>query len=242
MKRKRKNRICKQMIDDIWGNIFRKARERIRYKQAETNKVVRLIRWSFQRYRGQREDKEFYLRRREIMRKKRSERDGRTLKLRYKLKRYYSIRTIAEYKRIIKKANREKRGKRIETITTSDIVLGLMERRLESVIYRLQWARSIVEARIMIKKGYFIVNGEPITEVKRIVKVGDVVGVEEKKIKYIKTRLKIDILNGHVLTHYPRYMEVDYGTLRAVITKDLRGEETPYIGRIWRRRVESVMQ
>ena len=63
---------------------------------------------------------------------------------------------------------------------TGDILLQLLELRLDNVVYRLGFANSRTQARQLVRHGVFTLNGHKVTIPSLQVKVGDSVEVPEK--------------------------------------------------------------
>ena len=63
---------------------------------------------------------------------------------------------------------------------TGEILLSLVERRLDNVVYRLGFASTRREARQLVNHGHFTVNGKRVDIPSYLVKTGDVVAVCEK--------------------------------------------------------------
>jgi small subunit ribosomal protein S4 len=62
---------------------------------------------------------------------------------------------------------------------TGETLLILLERRLDNVTYRLGFASSRAEARLLVRHGHILVNGRRVNIPSFTVKVGDVVSVKE---------------------------------------------------------------
>ena len=63
---------------------------------------------------------------------------------------------------------------------TGEVLLSLIERRLDNVVYRLGFAATRREARQLVNHGHYTVNGKRVNIPSYLVKVGDVVAVCEK--------------------------------------------------------------
>ena len=63
---------------------------------------------------------------------------------------------------------------------TGEILLSLIERRLDNVVYRLGFASTRREARQLVNHGHYTVNGKRVNIPSYMVKVGDVIAVCEK--------------------------------------------------------------
>jgi len=69
---------------------------------------------------------------------------------------------------------------------TGEVLLSLIERRLDNVIYRLGFAATRREARQLVTHGHFTVNGQRVDIPSFLVKVGDVIEVREKSRSSVK--------------------------------------------------------
>jgi small subunit ribosomal protein S4 len=62
---------------------------------------------------------------------------------------------------------------------TGEILLQLLERRLDNVVYRLGFASSRAQARLLVGQGHMLVNGHRASVPSHQVQVGDVVAVRD---------------------------------------------------------------
>ena len=65
---------------------------------------------------------------------------------------------------------------------TGEVLLTYVERRLDTVVYRLGFANSRRQARQLVNHGHFTVNGNRVNIPSYLVKTGDVVAVCEKSV------------------------------------------------------------
>jgi small subunit ribosomal protein S4 len=66
---------------------------------------------------------------------------------------------------------------------TGKIALGLLERRLDNVVYRGSMANSRSQARQLVNHGHLTVNGQKVNIPSYTVSVGDIIEVKENKKK-----------------------------------------------------------
>ena len=78
-----------------------------------------------------------------------------------------------------------KRAERMRGVTGENL-LSLLERRLDSTIYRLGLASSRIEARQLVRHNHFIVNGKKVNIPSYLVKAGDEIEVKERSRKVTK--------------------------------------------------------
>ena len=63
---------------------------------------------------------------------------------------------------------------------TGEILLQLLERRFDNMIYRMGFATSRAEARQLVRHGHFLINGRKVNIPSALLKAGDVVTVRER--------------------------------------------------------------
>tara|TARA_R110000782_G_scaffold103991_23_gene191676 strand:- start:9447 stop:10046 length:600 start_codon:yes stop_codon:yes gene_type:complete len=78
---------------------------------------------------------------------------------------------------------------------SGDVLLQLLERRLDNVVRRTGVARTIWAARQMVSHGHILVNGRKVDIPSYRLKVGDVVTIKEKSQK--AAREAMESLGGH---------------------------------------------
>ena len=98
---------------------------------------------------------------------------GLQLRAKQKLKGYYGDVTEKQFKAAYKAADRMKGD-------TGQNLVGLMERRLDAVVYRAKFAPTIWAARQIVNHGHIRVNGRKLNIASAKVNVGDVVELSEK--------------------------------------------------------------
>ena len=87
---------------------------------------------------------------------------------------------------------------------TGEILLQLLERRLDNVVFRLGFAKTRREARQLTNHGHFTVNGKKVNIPSYMVKPGDVIGVCEKSRSSAKFKALIEELGA---TASPKWLE-----------------------------------
>jgi small subunit ribosomal protein S4 len=106
-------------------------------------------------------------------RKKKLSDFGVQLLAKQKLKGYYGNISEKSFRRIYQEATRMKGD-------TSENLVGLLERRLDAVIYRMCFVPTVFAARQFINHGHVLVNGRRVKVSSYRVKEGDVVEIREK--------------------------------------------------------------
>ncbi|MBV9840800.1 MAG: 30S ribosomal protein S4 [Sphingomonadaceae bacterium] len=98
---------------------------------------------------------------------------GIQLKAKQKLKGYYGDVTEKQFKKAYIEAARMKGD-------TGQNLIGLLERRLDAIVYRAKFAPTIFASRQLVSHGHIRVNGVKCNIASRLVKVGDVVELGSK--------------------------------------------------------------
>jgi small subunit ribosomal protein S4 len=98
---------------------------------------------------------------------------GQQLKAKQKLKGYYGNVGERQFNKIYQEASRLKGS-------TSEMLIGLLERRLDAVVYRAKFVPTVFAARQFVSHGHVTVNGKKVNVASYRVRVGDVVEVKEK--------------------------------------------------------------
>ena len=139
---------------------------------------------------------------------------GLQLREKQKARRYYGV-LEGQFRNLFEKASKAKG-------VTGDVMLALLERRLDNVIYRMGLGTSRSAARQIVRHGHVNVNGKKVNIPSYTVKPADVVEIREKAKE-----------NGNILmardatAHQPSpsWMEVDREALRARILGIPKREE-----------------
>lgn len=98
---------------------------------------------------------------------------GTQLMAKQKLKGYYGNISEKQFHRYYQEAIR-RRG------DTSENLIGLLERRLDAVVFRMKFVPTVFAARQFISHGHITVNGKRVNIPSYLVSEGDVVAVKEK--------------------------------------------------------------
>ncbi|GIU84317.1 MAG: 30S ribosomal protein S4 [Acidimicrobiales bacterium] len=78
---------------------------------------------------------------------------------------------------------------------TGEVMLQLLELRLDNVVYRAGWAATRPQARQFVSHGHVSVNGKRVTIPSYRVRVGDVVALREAAREMIVVRWNRDVLD-----------------------------------------------
>jgi small subunit ribosomal protein S4 len=98
---------------------------------------------------------------------------GTQLRAKQKLKGYYGNINERQFKNIYKEATRLKGD-------TSENLIGLLERRLDAIVYRAKFVPTVFAARQFVNHGHVKINGRRVNIPSYRVAVGDVIEVRQK--------------------------------------------------------------
>ena len=93
---------------------------------------------------------------------------------------------------------------------TGEVLLSLIERRLDNVVYRLGYANTRRQARQLVNHGHFTVNGSRVNIPSFMVKNGDVIAVCEKSCS--NNRFK-KLKEDDAFIAAPKWLDRDKNTL-----------------------------
>ena len=102
---------------------------------------------------------------------------GMQLREKQKVKRYYGL-MEDQFKRYFELASRKKG-------ITGEILIMLLEQRLDNIVYRMHYASSRKMARQLVKHGHITVNGNKVDIPSYLATEGDTIEVKEKSKKII---------------------------------------------------------
>ncbi len=97
---------------------------------------------------------------------------------------------------------------------TGEALLVLLERRLDNVIYRLGFASSRAEARMIVRHSHILVNGKRVNIPSYLVRAGDVVTVKEQSRQMERV---LSAMEGSQRRGVPEWAEVDRGAFTGKI-------------------------
>jgi small subunit ribosomal protein S4 len=103
-------------------------------------------------------------------------------------------------------------------------LIGLLERRLDAVVYRAKFVPTVFAARQFINHGHVKVNGKRCNIGSMRVKVGDVIEVKEKSRQMALVLEAVQLGERDV----PDYVEADHSKMTAKLTRIPTLTEVPY--------------
>jgi small subunit ribosomal protein S4 len=142
---------------------------------------------------------------------------GTQLRAKQKLKGYYGDLTEKQFRKIFADAERV-RG------DTGEMLIGLLERRLDAVVYRAKLVPTVFAARQFVNHGHVTVNGVRVNIASYRVKEGDLIEVRQK------SKQMALVLEAVALTErdVPDYLEVDHSKMTVKFVRTPGLGDVPY--------------
>ncbi|MFY0682247.1 MAG: 30S ribosomal protein S4 [Thalassovita sp.] len=142
---------------------------------------------------------------------------GTQLRAKQKLKGYYGDLTEKQFRRIYGEAERVKGD-------TGENLIGLLERRLDAVVYRAKFVATVFAARQFVNHGHVLVNGKRVNIASYRVKEGDVVEVREKSKQLAVLLEAVQLTERDV----PDYIDADHSKMTATLVRTPSLGDVPY--------------
>lgn len=139
---------------------------------------------------------------------------GLQLREKQKTRRYYRL-LEGQFRNLFEKAS-------LMPGITGENLLGMLEKRLDNVIYRMGLGTSRAQSRQLVRHGHFHVNGRKVDIPSFQVRPGDTIEVRESS-KQNPTILGARDTTAHTPT--PNWLEVDRETLKGRMLTQPKREE-----------------
>jgi len=140
---------------------------------------------------------------------------GVQLRAKQKLKGYYGNITEKQFRKYYTEAARRKGD-------TSENLIGILEQRLDAVVYRAKFVPTVFAARQFVNHGHVLVNGKKVNIPSYMVQAGDVIEVREKSRGI---PMVIEAIQSNE-RDYPEFMAVD--SWKATYARVPTLDEVPY--------------
>ncbi len=142
---------------------------------------------------------------------------GVQLKAKQKLKGYYGNISEKQFRRIYDEATRLKGD-------TSENLIGLLESRLDAIVYRAKFVPTVFAARQFINHGHIKVNGQRVNIASYRCKAGDVVEVRERSKQLVTVLESVQLQERDV----PDYIDSDHNKMVATYVRVPQLADVPY--------------
>ena len=142
---------------------------------------------------------------------------GTQLMAKQKLKGYYANIGERQFRRYYQEASRR-------VGDTGENLVGLLERRLDAVVYRSKFVPTVFAARQFVSHGHILVNGKKVTIPSYQVREGDEIQIKEKSREIGIVLEALESAEREV----PDYIDIDYKAMKATFVRTPKLADVPY--------------
>jgi small subunit ribosomal protein S4 len=142
---------------------------------------------------------------------------GLQLRAKQKLRGYYGNIGERQFRRYYQEAIRMKGD-------TGQNLIGLLERRLDAVVYRAKFVNTVFAARQFVSHAHVTVNGKSVNIPSYLVKDGDVIEVKQKS----KQLAVVIAATQSQERDVPDYISADHSAMKATYLRAPKLEDVPY--------------
>ena len=142
---------------------------------------------------------------------------GIQLQAKQKLKSYYGNMNERQFRNCYRKAIKKK-GDTVENL------IGLLEKRLDIILYRAKFALTVFSSRQLINHGHIKVNGKKVNIPGYLLKEEDTIELKEKS-KQLET---VDVSLASKELYVPEYLQLDEKQKKIKFVRTPKFAEVPY--------------
>ena len=142
---------------------------------------------------------------------------GTQLQAKQKLRCYYGNITEKQFQRYYEQAVNVKGD-------TGENLIGILECRLDAVVYRMKFVPTVFAARQVGSHGHISVNGRRVTIASYLLNEGDVVTIKEKSREMSLVLAAVDSPEREV----PEYMDVNHDRMEGTFVRTPKLADVPY--------------
>ena len=142
---------------------------------------------------------------------------GTQLEAKQKMKFYYGNMNERQFRNVYRKALKKKGN-------TTENLVGLLERRLDTVIYRAKFATTVFSARQLINHGHIKVNNKKVNIPSYLLTEKDTIEVKEKS-------KDLTVISGAIVNkerEIPEYIQMDEKNKKVKLIRVPKFSEIPY--------------
>ena len=142
---------------------------------------------------------------------------GTQLAAKQMLKGHYGNVSERQFRRYYQEADRRKGD-------TSEHLIGILERRLDAVVYRMKFVPTVFSSRQFINHGHIKVNGRRVNIPSYLVEEGDVIEIKESSRQLQLVLEAVDSPERDI----PEYLDVDQKNLKGTFMRTPKLADVPY--------------
>jgi small subunit ribosomal protein S4 len=142
---------------------------------------------------------------------------GTQLRAKQRLRGYYANISEKQFRKIYAEAARMKGD-------TSENLIGLLESRLDAIVYRAKFVPTPFAARQFVNHGHIRVNGRKVNIPSYVCRAGDVIEVRDRSKQSVTVLESIELAERDV----PDYIEADHSKMTATYARVPGFSDVPY--------------
>ena len=142
---------------------------------------------------------------------------GIQLQAKQKLKSYYGNMNERQFRNCYRKAIKKKGD-------TAENLIGLLEKRLDIIVYRAKFALTVFSSRQLINHGHIKVNGKKVNIPSYLLKEEDTIELKEKS----KQLASVDVSLASKERDVPEYLQLDEKQKKIKFVRTPKFAEVPY--------------
>lgn len=142
---------------------------------------------------------------------------GVQLHAKQKLRGYYGNIGERQFRRYYQEAMRRKGN-------NGEILIQLLERRLDAIVYRMKFAATVFAARQLVNHGHVLVNGKKVNIASYQVKDGDTIELRGKAKEFAVVLASVELAERDV----PDYITVDHKQMKGTFVRTPEMSDVPY--------------
>ena len=146
---------------------------------------------------------------------------GRQLNAKQLLKGFYGRIREKQFRKTFDNAVRAKGD-------TGENLIGLLETRIDAIVYRLNFAATIFAARQLVSHKHVKVNGKTVNIASYNVKAGDEISLSEKAENFENVKIALEVMERSI----PEYIELDTAHKKGKLIRVPKLLEVPYATKI----------
>ena len=142
---------------------------------------------------------------------------GVQLNAKQKLRGYYGNIGERQFRKYYQEAMRRKGN-------NAEILIQLLERRLDTVVYRMKFVATVFAARQLVNHGHVLVNGKRVNIASYSLKDGDTIELRAKAKQMVPVLAAVELAEREV----PEYVQADHKEMKGTFVRAPEMSDVPY--------------
>ena len=144
---------------------------------------------------------------------------GREIKEKQKLKKWYNVSEM-QFKKYVYEVMENKSSE----VDVASQLIAKLESRLDNIVFRLGWAKSRAQSRLLVTHGHFLVNGRRIDIPSYRVSIGDVISIREGSKETEVLKILPEIMKKYQIPQWLAYdsLKIEGKLSRFPVSEDVQ--------------------